>query len=175
MSEQVLCSVEKIGWIDPGHNKSILHYGKLNNIKALCMWDRPNIFFSVTLSSKTWTKGHWPLDDFWPHICWCHMCDSTHGSLCPSPMGIHQCMWIQWSILQNTYYVTYYYFRLSYYIGLHTVHTRKVEQKPGGRGRGRGREWATLGVHPLSWLLSNNQLEKVPFVSVQHTSSIDCC
>ena len=27
--------------------------------------------------------------------------------------------------------------------------------------RGRGREWATLGVHPLSWLLSNNQLEEV--------------
>ena len=48
-------------------------------------------------------------------------------------------------------------------------HTWQVEQKPGGRGRGR--EWATLGVHPLSWLLSNNQLEKVPFVSVPHTSS----
>ena len=37
--------------------------------------------------------------------------------------------------------------------------------------RGRGREWATVGVHPLSWLLSNNRLEKVPFVSVLHTSS----
>ena len=37
--------------------------------------------------------------------------------------------------------------------------------------RGRGREWATLGEHPLTWLLSNNQLEKVPFVSVLHTSS----
>ena len=37
--------------------------------------------------------------------------------------------------------------------------------------RGRGREWATLGVHPLSWLLSNNRLEKVPFVSVLHASS----
>ena len=51
---------------------------------------------------KTWTKGHWPLDDLWPHVCWGHMCDSTQGSLCPSPMTIHQCMWIQWSILQNT-------------------------------------------------------------------------
>ena len=50
-------------------------------------------------------------------------------------------------------------------------HNRQVEQKPGGRGRGRGREWATLGVHPLFWLLSNNRLEKVPFVSVPHTSS----
>ena len=37
--------------------------------------------------------------------------------------------------------------------------------------RGRGREWATLGVHPLSWLLSNNRLEKVPVVSVPHTPS----
>ena len=27
--------------------------------------------------------------------------------------------------------------------------------------RGRGREWETLGVHPLSWLLSNNRLEEV--------------
>ena len=33
---------------------------------------------------KTWTKGHWPLDDLWPHVCWGHMCDSTQGSLCPS-------------------------------------------------------------------------------------------
>ena len=27
--------------------------------------------------------------------------------------------------------------------------------------RGREREWATQGVHPLSWLLSNNRLEEV--------------
>ena len=56
---------------------------------------------TVTLFSKTLTKGQWPLDDLWPHFYWGHMCDSTQGSLCPSPMGIHQCMWIQWSILQN--------------------------------------------------------------------------
>ena len=43
------------------------------------------------LQKKTWTKGHWPLDDLWPHICWGHMCDSTQGSLCPSPMKIHLC------------------------------------------------------------------------------------
>ena len=54
---------------------------------------------------KTWTKGHWPLDDLWPHVCWGHMCDSIQGSLCPSPMTIHQCMWIQWSILQITTYI----------------------------------------------------------------------
>ena len=51
------------------------------------------------LFSKTWTKCHWPLDDLWTHICWGHIRDSTQGSLCPSPMGIHQCMWIQWSTL----------------------------------------------------------------------------
>ena len=56
---------------------------------------------TVNLFAKTWTKGHWPLDDLWPHICWGHKCDSTQGSLCPSPMGIHQCMRIQWSILQK--------------------------------------------------------------------------
>ena len=56
---------------------------------------------TVNLFAKTWTKGHWPLDDLWPHICWGHMCDSTQGPFCPSPMGIHQCMWIQWSILQK--------------------------------------------------------------------------
>ena len=44
---------------------------------------------TVTLFVKTLTKGHWPLDDLWPHICWRHMCDSTQGSLCPCPMGIH--------------------------------------------------------------------------------------
>ena len=32
---------------------------------------------TVTLISKTWTKGHWPLDDLWPHVCQGHMCDST--------------------------------------------------------------------------------------------------
>ena len=57
----------------------------------------------------------------------------------------------------------------SYSCILSEWHIRQVEQKPGGRGSGR--EWATLGVHPLSWLLSNNRLEKLPFVSVPHTSS----
>ena len=56
---------------------------------------------TVTLFAKTWTKGHWPLDDLWPHICWGLMCDSTQGSLCPSPMKIHQSMWIQWPFLQK--------------------------------------------------------------------------
>ena len=56
---------------------------------------------TVNLFAKTWTKGHWPLDDRWPHICWGLMCDATQGSLCPSPMKIHQSMWIQWPFLQK--------------------------------------------------------------------------
>ena len=52
---------------------------------------------------KLGTKGQWPLDDLWPHICWGLMCDSTQGSLCPSPMKIHQSMWIQWPFLQKTW------------------------------------------------------------------------
>ena len=51
---------------------------------------------------------------------------------------------------------------------LHSSYQRFSRAGP----RGRRREWATLGVtHPLSWLLSNNRLEKVPVVSVPHTSS----
>ena len=50
---------------------------------------------------KNWSKGHWPLDDLWPHICCGHMCDSTQGPLCPSPMKINQSMWIQWNFLQK--------------------------------------------------------------------------
>ena len=45
---------------------------------------------TVTFFAKTWSEGHWPLDDLWPHICWGHMGDSTQGSLCPSPMKIHE-------------------------------------------------------------------------------------
>ena len=41
--------------------------------------------------------------------------------------------------------------------------------RAGPRGKARGR--TILGVHPLSWLLSNNRLKEVPFVSVPHTSS----
>ena len=79
---------------------------------------------TLTLFPKTWTKGHWPLDDLWPHVCWGHMCDSTQGSLCPSPMTIHQCMWIQWSILQNTTYIhihTYYILQTTYRMSDHIV------------------------------------------------------
>ena len=71
---------------------------------------------------KTWTKGHWPLHDLWPHVCWGHMCDSTQGSLCPSPMTIYQCMWIQWSILQITTYILHtYYVHTTYRMSDHIV------------------------------------------------------
>ena len=60
---------------------------------------------TLTLFSKNLNQRSLTLDDLWPHVCWGHMCDSTQGSLCPSPMTIHQCMWIQWSILQNTTYI----------------------------------------------------------------------
>ena len=58
---------------------------------------------TVTFFSKTWTKGHWPLDDLWPQVCWGHMCDSTQGSLCPSPMKILQSMWIQCPFSSRTW------------------------------------------------------------------------
>ena len=51
------------------------------------------------------------------------------------------------------------------------MHTKVIQRFSRAGPRGRGREWATLGVHLLSWLLSNNRLEKVPVVSVPHTSS----
>ena len=83
-----------------------------------------NMWIHWPFFPKPWTKGHWPLDDLWPHVCWGHMCDSIQGSLCPSPMTIHQCMWIQWSILQITTYIhilhTYYvhttYILRTYYV-----------------------------------------------------------
>ena len=51
--------------------------------------------------TKPWTKGHWHLHDLWPQVCWGHMCDTTQRSLCPSPMKIHQSMWIQWPFFQT--------------------------------------------------------------------------
>ena len=58
---------------------------------------------TVTVFAKSWTKGHWPLHDLWPQICWGLMCGSTQGSLCQSPMKIHKSMWIQWPFLQKTW------------------------------------------------------------------------
>ena len=80
---------------------------------------------------KTGTKGYWPLDDLWPHVCWGHMCDSTQGSLCQSPMRIRQCMWIQWSILQNTIYYIHTYILYTYYVQNERSHTSLSAQSSG--------------------------------------------
>ena len=79
-----------------------------------------NYVDTVTLCSKTWTKGHWPLDDLWSNICWGHMCDSTQESVCPSPMGINQCMCIQSTVINfsknTTYYIHTTYYKHTYYV-----------------------------------------------------------
>ena len=41
------------------------------------------------------------------------------------------------------------------------IRPQTIERFSRAGPRGRGREWATLRVHPLSWLLSNNRLEEV--------------
>ena len=75
---------------------------------------------TLTVFPKTWTKGHWPLDDLWPHICWGHMCDSTQGSLCPSPMGIYVCGYSdQFCKLPHTYT----YIVLHTYMHTYILHT----------------------------------------------------
>ena len=77
-------------WLYPRIILSKFHENKSKYV------DTVTLFFP-----KTWTKGHWPLDDHWPQVCRGHMCDSTQGSLCPSPMKIHQSMWIQWPFFQK--------------------------------------------------------------------------
>ena len=44
---------------------------------------------------------------------------------------------------------------------LKALHLHSVQRFSRAGPRGRARECATLGVHPLSWLLSNNRLEEV--------------
>ena len=58
-------------------------------------------FFFKNFNQRSMTP-RWPLTPLLLSIC-----DSTQGSLCPSPMRIHQCMWIQWSILHNWPHTTY--------------------------------------------------------------------
>ena len=84
--------------------------------------------YSDPFFKKSRIKGHWPLNDLWPHVCQGHMCDYTQGSLCPSPMGVHRCMWIQWSILRNTtYYITYTH--TTYYIHTYYSHGIRIHKK----------------------------------------------
>ena len=51
--------------------------------------------------------------------------------------------------------------KLSVYNNSLTGPAHTVQRFSRAGPRGRGREWATQGVHPLSWLLSNNRLEEV--------------
>ena len=85
------------------------------------MWIQWSFLFSKNLNQRSLTPR-----SLWPHICWGHMCDSTQwvGLLCRSPMGIHQCMWIQWSILQN--------FNQDYHIlpVNHSLLLNKVQARP---------------------------------------------
>ena len=82
---------------------------------------------------KTWTKAHWPLDDLWSHVCWGHMCDSTKGSLCPSPMTINVCGYSdQFCKIPHTYTYSTYYIQneWSHSLLLNSVQAR---QKPSSR------------------------------------------
>ena len=63
------------------------------------------------------------------------MCDCAQGSLCPSPMGIRQCMWIQLSILQklpHTYIHTHttYILHTTYRISDHIVSQARQKKMP---------------------------------------------
>ena len=120
---------------------------------------------------KTWTKGHWPLDDLWPHVCWGHMCDSTKASLCPSPMTIHQCMWIQWSILQNT---TYIHIHTTYYVQNEWSHSLllnsvQARQKTSWRAKSKTSVFATDGIWlTFSVVLNFLLLGWTPWVGFQN-------
>ena len=78
--------------------------------------------YSDLFFSKTWTRGHWPLDDIWPHICWGHMCHFILRII----VSIHQCMWIQRSVLQNIVHSTYYVHK---YVGPPTYNTYYVQNE----------------------------------------------
>ena len=112
-----------------------------------------DLFFTKNLKQRSLT-----LDDLWPHIFWGHMCDSTQGSLCPSPMGIHQCMWIQWSILQITTYIHNY----TYYIHVQIPPRGVLSQLRSGDVLHRVATWVlrnggTLQPLPRSYCVGTRQ------------------
>ena len=123
---------------------------------------------------KTWTKGHWPLDDLLPQVCWDHMCNPTRGSLCPSLMGIHQCMWIQWSILQNfnqDYHILHTTCTHTTYIDIlctiyvqnewsHCLFLNKVQARPKDNSPGT---WSCIYV---TWSWEESQMLLYSFVTV---------
>ena len=82
-------------------------------------WKYVNVCEYSDLFPKIWTKGLGPLDDLWPQVCWGHMCDATQGFLCPSPMGIHQCMWISDQFCKIAHTYTTYYVHTTYTMSDH--------------------------------------------------------
>ena len=77
---------------------------------------------TVILLAKTWTKGHWPLDDLWPHICWGHMCDSTQGIIV-SKYHWNTSMYVDTVINFANYHIhtPYYILRTTYRMSDHIV------------------------------------------------------
>ena len=75
---------------------------------------------TVNLVAKTWTKGHWPLDDLWPHICWGHMCDCAQGSLCQVPWEYVNVCGYSYQFCKNYHIHTYTYILRTYYV--HTTY-----------------------------------------------------
>ena len=75
---------------------------KLNIYNKAVLEPRVSPAFAITYFCKHCNIRFDPIPvkvicaNLWPHFCWGHMCDSTQVSLCPSPMQIHQSMWIQW-------------------------------------------------------------------------------
>ena len=69
------------------------------------MWLHWPFFFSKNLNQRSLTP-RWPLT---PCLLRSHVWLYPR-IMCPSPMTIHQCMWIQWSILQNTTYILHTYY-----------------------------------------------------------------
>ena len=83
---------------------------------------------TVTFFAKTWTKGHWPLDDLWPHICWGHVCDSTQGSLCPKSHG-NTSMYVDTVINFANYHIyTTYYVQNQWSHSLSQARQKKTKQ-----------------------------------------------
>ena len=56
---------------------------------------------TVTIIAKTWTKGHWPLDDLWPHICWGLMGHYTKSTPHRLTRKNTKLQWSIWSLLGN--------------------------------------------------------------------------
>ena len=115
---------------------AITYFWKIAIIVILDLKIHQSMWIHWPFFPKTWTKGHWPLDDLWPHVCWGHMCDSTHGSLCPRPMTIHKCMWYSDQCCKIPHTYTYYVLR-TYYVQnewshsllLNSVHARQKMTK----------------------------------------------